>query len=90
MKTSLILLVFLTGAVGGSLFTYWVHPFAKVATYVEVQKPELEVRADNYKRCMQFDTSMNAKGKVETTWKCKNGDVFYTTTQLRTYYEQQK
>lgn len=87
MKTSLI---FLIGIISGSVLTYWVHPFAKVATYVEVQKPELEIRADNYKRCMQSNTYMNAKGKVETEWKCKNGDVFYTTAELRTYFKEKQ
>ena len=87
MKTFLILLV---GIILGSVLTHWVHPFAKVTTYIEVQKPELEVRADNYKKCSQFDTAMNGRGVVETTWKCKNGDVFYTTTALRTYFKEKQ
>jgi len=71
----------------GTVFTYWVHPFARVATYVKTYKEDLSVRSDNYKKCAQQEFHMNGRGIPEIKWECKNGDVFYTTSEFRVYYE---
>lgn len=86
MKTPLVTL--LIGTILGSVLTYWVHPFAKVATYVEVQKPEIQIRADDYKRCNKDDVRINSKGKVETRWECGVNKVFYTTSEVRVSYKE--